>query len=128
MNSLGSSVTVFDSILGKKIDAERGYQTQAKISAAHLIGSLALTKGNAGATEREKLARNRELVGSLERLSGGAKNGETEGAARAARRALAVLGRVPCPPFCPSTGQAYISFHSARCGGEQIVSNLDLLL
>lgn len=65
--------------------------TEAVVSGTHLLGSLALARG-AGQEARNVMARDKELIRGLTRLAGGLKNGEPEGAARAARRALGALG------------------------------------
>lgn len=67
------------------------WHTEAVVSGTHLLGSLALARG-AGQDARKVMARDKELIRGLTRLAGGLKNGEPEGAARAARRALGALG------------------------------------
>lgn len=65
-----------------------GWEAEGIVSGTHLLGSLAITRGEVGEEWRRRIAQNVEVRHALDRIA----NGENESAARAARRALATLG------------------------------------
>lgn len=95
------------------------WYTEALVSSTHLLGSLALARGAAGREFRRKMATSTELVRRLERIAGGLKNGEAEGAARAARRALGALGINRWKPKVP--GQKGLRILSIDGGGTRAI-------
>jgi len=102
-----------------------GWQTEALVSATHLIGSLALCAGSEGKEWRRRMATHSELCKSLEYLSRGLKVGESESAARAARRALAALGINKWRPRVP--GQRGLRILSLDGGGTRAVMSFEML-
>ncbi|KAJ8902057.1 hypothetical protein NDN08_006465 [Rhodosorus marinus] len=104
---------------------ETGYMTQARISAVDLVGYLGLIPGDVGKEERKKLALNKRLVECVEHLSGGVKNGETEGTARSARRTLAILGVNSWTPRVP--GQKGLRVLSIDGGGTRALMTFEAL-
>lgn len=95
------------------------WHTEALVSGTHLLGSLVLAKGRIGTESRQTLARDAVLVRGLKRLAGGLKNGEPEGAARAARRALGALGVNSWKPKMP--GQRGLRILSIDGGGTRAI-------
>lgn len=95
------------------------WHTEALVSGTHLLGSLVLARGRIGTESRQTLARDAELVRGLQRLAGGLKNGEPEGAARAARRALGALGVNSWKPRMP--GQRGLRILSIDGGGTRAI-------
>lgn len=95
------------------------WHTEALVSGTHLLGSLVLARGKIGIESRQTLARDAALVRGLQRLAGGLKNGEPEGAARAARRALGALGINNWKPRMP--GQRGLRILSIDGGGTRAV-------
>mmetsp|Transcript_34992 Transcript_34992/g.138615 ORF Transcript_34992/g.138615 Transcript_34992/m.138615 type:complete len:717 (-) Transcript_34992:312-2462(-) len=108
-----------------KSSVQTGYMTQARISAVDLIGYLGLIPGDVGKEERKKLALNKGLVKCVEHLSGGVKNGETEGTARSARRTLAILGVNSWTPRVP--GQKGLRVLSIDGGGTRALMTFEAL-
>lgn len=101
------------------------WQTEALVSGTHLLGSLALSRGSVGREARQAMARDADLVKELQRLSGGLKNGEPEGAARAARRALGALGVNRFKPRMP--GQRGLRILSIDGGGTRAIMAFEAL-
>ncbi len=99
--------------------------TEALVSGTHLLGSLALASGKAGREWRLRLMGTDDLVRNLQRLSGGLKNGEPEGAARAARRALGALGVNEWKPRVP--GQRGLRVLSIDGGGTRAIMAFEML-
>lgn len=99
--------------------------TEALVSGTHLLGSLALAKGRLGAEWRNKMALDADLVRSLQRLAGGLKNGEPEGAARAARRALGTLGINHWRPRMP--GQRGLRILCIDGGGTRAIMAFEMV-
>ena len=95
------------------------WHTEALVSGTHLLGSLVLAKGKVASEYRTELARDASLVKGLERLAGGLKNGEPEGAGRAARRALGALGINVWRPRVP--GQRGLRILSIDGGGTRAI-------
>lgn len=94
------------------------WHTEALVSGTHLLGSLTLARG-AGAEFRRNVATDVELVRRLQRIAGGLKNGEPEGAARAARRALGILGVNTWRPRMP--GQKGLRILCIDGGGTRAI-------
>lgn len=105
--------------IGQRVGGVGLWYTEALVSGTHLLGSLALSKGKFGKEFRKKMAKDVRLVRRLERLAGGMKNGEAEGAARAARRALGVLGINQWKPRVP--GQKGLRILSIDGGGTRAI-------
>eukprot|EP00177_Eucheuma_denticulatum_P005816 GFKZ01010617.1.p1 GENE.GFKZ01010617.1~~GFKZ01010617.1.p1 ORF type:complete len:799 (+),score=111.98 GFKZ01010617.1:46-2442(+) len=101
------------------------WQTEALVSGTHLLGSLALAKGRLGKEGRQMMARDIELVKGLQRLAEGLKNGEPEGAARAARRALGAMGVNRWKPRMP--GQRGLRILSIDGGGTRAIMAFEAL-
>lgn len=101
------------------------WQTEALVSGTHLLGSLALVRGSAGKEARQAMARDADLVKGLQRIAGGLKNGEPEGAARAARRALGALGVNRFKPRMP--GQKGLRILSIDGGGTRAIMAFEAL-
>lgn len=95
------------------------WYTEALVSGTHLLGSLGLAKGKIGSEFRKKMAKDVDLVRRLQSLAEGMKNGEAEGAARAARRALGVLGVNQWKPRVP--GQRGLRILSIDGGGTRAI-------
>lgn len=100
-------------------------RTEALVSGTHLLGSLALAAGAPGREWRLRMAGTKELVRDLKRLAGGLKNGEPEGAARAARRALGALGVNEWRPRVP--GQRGLRILSIDGGGTRAIMAFEML-
>lgn len=100
-------------------------RTEALVSGTHLIGSLALAAGSAGREWRLRMAGTPDLIRDLRRLAGGLKNGEPEGAARAARRALGALGVNEWRPRVP--GQRGLRILSIDGGGTRAIMAFEML-
>jgi predicted acylesterase/phospholipase RssA len=98
---------------------------ESLVSGAHLLGSLALAEGELGAEWRRRMATDSSLLSSLKKLTGGAKNGEPEGAARAARRALGALGNNVWTPRVP--GQRGLRILSIDGGGTRAIMAFEML-
>lgn len=105
--------------IGQNVGTVGLWYTEALVSGTHLLGSLALAKGRIGIDFRKKMAKDVDLVRRLEGLAGGMKNGEAEGAARAARRALGVLGINQWKPRVP--GQKGLRILSIDGGGTRAI-------
>lgn len=99
--------------------------TEALVSCTHLLGSLALAKGSIGSEFRSQMAKDDELVRKLQRIAGGMKKGEAEGAARAARRALGVLGANQWKPRVP--GQKGLRILSIDGGGTRAIFAFEMV-
>lgn len=99
--------------------------TEALVSCAHLLGSLALAKGSVGSEFRSQMAKDKELIRKLQRIAGGMKNGEAEGAARAARRALGALGVNQWKPRVP--GQKGLRILSIDGGGTRAIFAFEMV-
>lgn len=99
--------------------------TEALVSCTHLLGSLALAKGSVGSEFRLQMAKDEELVRKLQRIAGGMKNGEAEGAARAARRALGALGVNQWKPRVP--GQKGLRILSIDGGGTRAIFAFEMV-
>lgn len=102
-----------------------GWQTEALVSGTHLLGSLALARGKVGADARRNMALDKELVRGLQRLAGGLKHGEPEGAARAARRALGTLGINKWVPRMP--GQRGLRILCIDGGGTRAIMAFEMV-
>ncbi|KAI0566145.1 hypothetical protein FGB62_12g118 [Gracilaria domingensis] len=94
------------------------WYTEAVVSGTHLLGSLALERG-VGQEARKVMACDKELIRNLTRLAGGLKNGEPEGAARAARRALGAIGVNKWRPRMP--GQRGLRILCIDGGGTRAI-------
>eukprot|EP00178_Gracilaria_changii_P018736 TRINITY_DN5387_c0_g1_i1.p1 TRINITY_DN5387_c0_g1~~TRINITY_DN5387_c0_g1_i1.p1 ORF type:complete len:798 (+),score=107.91 TRINITY_DN5387_c0_g1_i1:3283-5676(+) len=100
------------------------WHTEAVVSGTHLLGSLALAR-NAGQEARKLMACDKELIRGLTRLAGGLKNGEPEGAARAARRALGAIGVNNWKPRMP--GQRGLRILCIDGGGTRAIMAFETL-
>lgn len=105
--------------VSKTVGGSSLWYTEALVSSTHLLGSLALAKDSVGRDFRAEMAKNGDIVRRLERLAGGMKNGESEGAARAARRALGALGLNRWKPRVP--GQKGLRILSIDGGGTRAI-------
>lgn len=101
------------------------WYTEALVSSTHLLGSLALCRHKEGRDFRARMAKDSEIVRRLERIAGGLKNGEAEGAARAARRALGSLGINRWKPRMP--GQKGLRILSIDGGGTRAILAFETL-
>jgi len=124
MSALGAPLTVYNRLFGG-LEPDEGFKVEARVSAAHLIGSLGLIPGEVGDRERTRLGSNARLITRLENLAEGAKNGHTEAAARAARRALAILGVNKWRPKVP--GQRGLRILSIDGGGTRALMTFEML-
>lgn len=98
---------------------------EAIVSGTHLLGSLALARGNTGLTFRRAIAKDVAFVQTLKKLAGGIKFGEPEGAARAARRALGALGVNTWSPRV--AGQRGLRILSIDGGGTRAIMAFEML-
>ena len=101
------------------------WRTEALISSTRLLGSLALTRGVVGNEWRTKMAMEKELIHGLQRLAGGMKSGQPEGAARAARRALGALGVNAWKPKVP--GQRGLRILCIDGGGTRAIMAFEMV-
>lgn len=101
------------------------WRTEALVSGTHLYGSLALGRGKIAREVRRKSALDSELVAGLQRLAGGLKTGQPEGAARAARRALGVFGINDWKPRMP--GQRGLRILSIDGGGTRAIMAFEMV-
>mmetsp|Transcript_21232 Transcript_21232/g.30845 ORF Transcript_21232/g.30845 Transcript_21232/m.30845 type:complete len:669 (-) Transcript_21232:265-2271(-) len=124
MDAIYIPTSPWERLFGKS-SVETGYMTQARISAVDLVGYLGLIPGDVGKEERKKLALNKRLIECIEHLSGGVKNGETEGTARSARRTLAILGANNWTSRVP--GQKGLRVLSIDGGGTRALMTFEAL-
>mmetsp|Transcript_9061 Transcript_9061/g.18330 ORF Transcript_9061/g.18330 Transcript_9061/m.18330 type:complete len:808 (-) Transcript_9061:356-2779(-) len=103
-------------------ESGENFGDEVRVSASHLIGSLALTTGEGGEW-RATMAKHAELVKTLERICKSTRNVELE--RRAARRALASLGINPWKPRTP--GQRGLRILTLDGGGTRAIMSFEIL-